>query len=107
MSDYDDEMMYREPDEDHVDVDELQEIWNRFDGLMDAFKAAPGTEHYMRSLNTSRGVIRDEALAELGQAELIRALKSQAVTHAKVFRSPENIIIKKLKSHKEERKSEK
>nr|KAG5706301.1 hypothetical protein BaRGS_026083 [Batillaria attramentaria] len=40
-----------------------------------------------RSLNTSRGVIRNEALAELGEAELIRALKSQAVTHAKVFKS--------------------
>nr|KAG5705542.1 hypothetical protein BaRGS_009195 [Batillaria attramentaria] len=39
------------------------------------------------SLNSSRGVIRDEALADLGEAELIRTLKSQAVTHAKVFKT--------------------
>nr|KAG5710817.1 hypothetical protein BaRGS_026968 [Batillaria attramentaria] len=45
------------------------------------------------SLNTSRGVIRDEALAELGEAELIRSLKSQAVTQAKVFKTGTIILI--------------
>nr|KAG5685244.1 hypothetical protein BaRGS_035260 [Batillaria attramentaria]KAG5700905.1 hypothetical protein BaRGS_012312 [Batillaria attramentaria] len=34
----------------------------------------------MGSLNTSLGVIRDEALADLGEAELIRTLKSQAAS---------------------------
>nr|KAG5702023.1 hypothetical protein BaRGS_015758 [Batillaria attramentaria] len=47
----------------------------------------PVTVSPHRSLNSSRGVIRDEALADLGEAELIRALKSQAVTHAKVFKT--------------------
>nr|KAG5705734.1 hypothetical protein BaRGS_027393 [Batillaria attramentaria] len=47
----------------------------------------PVTVSPHRSLNSSRGVIRDEALADLGEAELIRTLMSQAVTHAKVFKS--------------------
>nr|KAG5705019.1 hypothetical protein BaRGS_022861 [Batillaria attramentaria] len=47
----------------------------------------PVTVSPHRSLNSSRGVIRDEALADLGEAELIRTLKSQAVTHAKVFKT--------------------
>ncbi|KAK7501635.1 hypothetical protein BaRGS_00007066 [Batillaria attramentaria] len=62
LSDSDDEVTYGEPDEDLVDVDELQEIWNRFDGLMDALKAAPGTEQYMRPSvfqETARAWARD------------------------------------------------
>nr|KAG5688746.1 hypothetical protein BaRGS_002070 [Batillaria attramentaria] len=47
----------------------------------------PVTVSPHRSLNSSRGVIRDEALADLGEAELIRTLKPQAVTHAKVFKT--------------------
>nr|KAG5714114.1 hypothetical protein BaRGS_020442 [Batillaria attramentaria] len=47
----------------------------------------PVTVSPHRSLNSSRGVIRDEALADLGEAELIRTLKTQAVTHAKVFKT--------------------
>nr|KAG5713220.1 hypothetical protein BaRGS_007747 [Batillaria attramentaria] len=47
----------------------------------------PVTVSPHRSLNISRGVIRDEALADLGEAELIRTLKPQAVTHAKVFKT--------------------
>nr|KAG5702026.1 hypothetical protein BaRGS_015761 [Batillaria attramentaria] len=52
----------------------------------------PVTVSPHRSLNSSRGVIRDEALADLGEAELIRALKSQAVTHAKVFKTDTIIL---------------
>lgn len=36
-----------------------------------------------RSLNTSKGIIRDEALSMLEDDELIRCLKSQGVTHVK------------------------
>ena len=38
-----------EPSEDHVDVQELQEVWNRFADLMTALKVAPGTDSYFET----------------------------------------------------------
>nr|KAG5705733.1 hypothetical protein BaRGS_027392 [Batillaria attramentaria] len=45
----------------------------------------PVTVSPHRSMNTSKGVVRDESLAELDDAELIKELKSQGVTSVKRF----------------------
>nr|KAG5688587.1 hypothetical protein BaRGS_018665 [Batillaria attramentaria]KAG5693237.1 hypothetical protein BaRGS_034496 [Batillaria attramentaria]KAG5695004.1 hypothetical protein BaRGS_024187 [Batillaria attramentaria]KAG5699457.1 hypothetical protein BaRGS_016303 [Batillaria attramentaria]KAG5713114.1 hypothetical protein BaRGS_021908 [Batillaria attramentaria] len=41
-------------------------------------------------MNTSKGVVRDESLAELDDAELIKELKSQGVTSVKRFTGTRN-----------------
>nr|KAG5688196.1 hypothetical protein BaRGS_027791 [Batillaria attramentaria] len=43
-----------------------------------------------RSMNTSKGVVRDESLAELDDAELIKELKSQGVTSVQRFTGTRN-----------------
>nr|KAG5710854.1 hypothetical protein BaRGS_027005 [Batillaria attramentaria] len=50
----------------------------------------PVTVSPHRSMNTSKAFVRDESLAELDDAELIKELKSQGVTSVKRFTGTRN-----------------